>query len=127
MTSTARLRILLADDHALVLEGLRSLLDAQPDNPDALHMSGVIAHQTGKVQRAVTLITRAKKGYPAMPELHNNLGLALQSAGRIGEAEVRSLRMMREPVTTISSTAGAWADWAGAFCAWAEAAAMAAT
>lgn len=28
---TERLRILLADDHALVLEGLRSLLDAQPD------------------------------------------------------------------------------------------------
>ena len=28
---TERFRILLADDHALVLEGLRSLLDAQPD------------------------------------------------------------------------------------------------
>jgi DNA-binding NarL/FixJ family response regulator len=28
---TPRLRIVLADDHALVLEGLRSLLDAQPD------------------------------------------------------------------------------------------------
>ncbi|MEO6444383.1 MAG: response regulator transcription factor [Gemmatimonadaceae bacterium] len=28
---TDRLRIVLADDHALVLEGLRSLLDAQPD------------------------------------------------------------------------------------------------
>ena len=28
---TPRLRILLADDHALVLEGLRSLLDSQPD------------------------------------------------------------------------------------------------
>ncbi|MDP1857336.1 MAG: response regulator transcription factor [Gemmatimonadaceae bacterium] len=28
---TERLRILLADDHALVLEGLRALLDAQPD------------------------------------------------------------------------------------------------
>ena len=28
---TTRLRILLADDHALVLEGLRSLVDAQPD------------------------------------------------------------------------------------------------
>lgn len=28
---TQHLRILLADDHALVLEGLRSLLDAQPD------------------------------------------------------------------------------------------------
>lgn len=66
----------------------KKILDAQPDNPDALHMSGVIAHQTGKIERAVTLISRAKKGYPVMPELHNNLGLALQSAGRIGEAEV---------------------------------------
>ena len=28
---TQRLRIVLADDHALVLEGLRSLVDAQPD------------------------------------------------------------------------------------------------
>ncbi len=28
---TPRVRIVLADDHALVLEGLRSLLDAQPD------------------------------------------------------------------------------------------------
>lgn len=66
----------------------KKVLDAQPDNPDALHMSGVIAHQTGKTERAVALIGRAKKGYPAMPELHNNLGLALQSAGRVAEAEV---------------------------------------
>lgn len=66
----------------------KKVLDAQPDNPDALHMSGVIAHQTGKTERAITLIGRAKKGYPAMPELHNNLGLALQSAGRLAEAEV---------------------------------------
>jgi predicted TPR repeat methyltransferase len=66
----------------------KKILDAQPDNPDALHMSGVIAQQTGKHQKAVTLISRARKSYPAMPELHNNLGLALESSGRSDEAEV---------------------------------------
>ncbi|MBW7881568.1 MAG: response regulator transcription factor [Caldilineaceae bacterium] len=30
-TTTARIRVLLADDHALVTEGLRTLIDRQPD------------------------------------------------------------------------------------------------
>ena len=31
MTQTPPIRIVLADDHALVMEGLRSLIDRQPD------------------------------------------------------------------------------------------------
>ena len=47
-----RLRVVLADDHALVLEGLRSLLDAQPDmqvvgaaTDGALVVDRIRAHQ----------------------------------------------------------------------------------
>jgi predicted TPR repeat methyltransferase len=66
----------------------RKILDAVPEHGDALHMSGVLAYQTGKPQRALALITRARRHFPQMPELHNHLGLVLQALGRLDEAEV---------------------------------------
>lgn len=66
----------------------RKILDAVPEHGDALHMAGVLAYQTGRPQRALTLITRARRHFPQMPELHNHLGLVLQALGRPDEAEV---------------------------------------
>ncbi|MFO0573707.1 MAG: tetratricopeptide repeat protein [Polyangia bacterium] len=66
----------------------RKILDAVPEHGDALHMAGVLAYQTGKPQRALALITRARRHFPQMPELHNHLGLVLQALGRGDEAEV---------------------------------------
>ncbi len=54
----------------------RELLAREPDNPDALHMLGVIAHQSGEQEKAVGLFEQAIGANPKVPEYHNNLGEA---------------------------------------------------
>ncbi len=64
----------------------RQILKAEPSNVDALHLSGVIANQSGNHERAVELIGRAIRQDPRHSYAHNNLGLALQGQGRLPEA-----------------------------------------
>lgn len=64
----------------------RQVLQSIPDQPDALHLLGVIAHQTGRGIEAVDLITRAIAARPGFLEAHNNLGNVLQELGRLDEA-----------------------------------------
>jgi predicted TPR repeat methyltransferase len=64
----------------------RKVLTIEPNNPDALHMSGVVALQQGRPERALALIVRARNGYPRMPELHNHLGMAQRALGRSEDA-----------------------------------------
>ncbi|MBT5050853.1 MAG: tetratricopeptide repeat protein [Rhodospirillaceae bacterium] len=62
------------------------VLNFQPDNPDALHLLGVLAHQNGDNLVAVDLIKRAIEIHSDQPLYRNNLGLALASLGRHEEA-----------------------------------------
>jgi predicted O-linked N-acetylglucosamine transferase (SPINDLY family) len=64
----------------------RQVLEAEPDQPDALHMLGVLARQQGRAHEAVTLIGRALELRPDMAMAHNNLGNALLTLGRPREA-----------------------------------------
>ena len=64
----------------------RQLLDAQPDNFDALHLLGVVTAQTGRKQVAVDLIGRAVVLDPNRAEAHANLGILLRELGRLDEA-----------------------------------------
>ncbi len=64
----------------------QQILQAGPNQPAALHLLGVIAHQRGKNDIAVDLITRALAIKPDYAEAHNNLGLALQDLGNLDEA-----------------------------------------
>ena len=64
----------------------RTILEAKQDHPIALHLLGVIAHQTGKSHLAVDLITRALSLQPNLAEAHNNLGLVQQTRLRHKEA-----------------------------------------
>ncbi len=57
------------------------VLQAEPDNCDALHLRGVTALQAGDYASAVTLIERAI-GFRADPAYHANLGHALNCLGR---------------------------------------------
>jgi protein O-GlcNAc transferase len=66
----------------------RRILIQQPDHADALHLSGVIAHQTGRNQLAVDLIGRAIAIKRTEGLYHNNLGLALQALGQLDAAIV---------------------------------------
>ncbi len=68
-------------------EGLyRRILATRPDEPDALHLLGVIHHQRGQATQAVELISRALGRSPANPSYLSNLGLALAAAGREDDA-----------------------------------------
>jgi tetratricopeptide (TPR) repeat protein len=64
----------------------RRVLQKDPDNAEALHLLGVIAHERGRHSRAIQLIERALASLPEFPAAHVNLGNALRATGRLEEA-----------------------------------------
>jgi tetratricopeptide (TPR) repeat protein len=69
----------------------QQILQAEPNNPRALRLLGLIAFQVGKYDIAVELIGRALSFKPDYAEAHNNLGAVLQAQGRL-EAAIASFR-----------------------------------
>jgi tetratricopeptide (TPR) repeat protein len=67
----------------------RSVLAAEPDNPDALHLLGVVLYGRGELAAAIELIGRAIARRGDAPDYHCSLGEALRLAGRIREAGER--------------------------------------
>jgi predicted O-linked N-acetylglucosamine transferase (SPINDLY family) len=67
----------------------RQLLRADPDNPDALNLLGVMAHQAGSNEIAAELIGKAARLDPSNPNFLNNLGEASRASGRWEEAVAR--------------------------------------
>ena len=68
-------------------EGMyRQILKAEPDNPVALHLLGVIAHQSGANDVARDLIAKAIALKPDYAEAHNNLGNVLLELGRLEDS-----------------------------------------
>lgn len=72
----------------------RQILEAAPQHADALHMLGVVAHQTRRNAEAVDLIQRAIDRNPGVPAFHNNLGNALKAQGRLEQAEAAYRRAL---------------------------------
>jgi tetratricopeptide (TPR) repeat protein/2-polyprenyl-3-methyl-5-hydroxy-6-metoxy-1,4-benzoquinol methylase len=72
-------------EHALRLYD--DVLARDPDNVDALHLTGVVAHQQGRDEDAVVLISRAIARSPRAPAFRSNLAMALTALGRASEAE----------------------------------------
>ena len=64
----------------------QQILQADPKQPDALHLLGVLAHQAGKHDIAVDLITKSLAENPYFPDAHNNLGNVYKDMGRLDEA-----------------------------------------
>jgi tetratricopeptide (TPR) repeat protein len=64
----------------------RQVLAVQPDQADALHLLGVIAHQVGRHDLAVELIGQAIKRDGQNPVYFSNLGVALRDQGKLDEA-----------------------------------------
>lgn len=62
------------------------VLRQAPQHPVALHLLGLIAHQVGKNDIAIDLISKALAVKPDYYEAHCNLGFALQAAGRLNDA-----------------------------------------
>jgi len=62
------------------------VLQMQPDNFDALHLSGLIAAQSKNPARAVELISRALEINPGHADAHTNKGNALRKLGQFASA-----------------------------------------
>ena len=62
------------------------VLQRQPDHFDALHLLGVIAHQTRRTERGVALIKRAIGLNPKVAAANSNLGNALMDLKLSAEA-----------------------------------------
>ncbi|HMD54491.1 MAG TPA: tetratricopeptide repeat protein, partial [Phycisphaerae bacterium] len=85
----------LADAEALY----RQILAQEPNNADALHLLGVIAHQIQKNQPASELIGRAITLNPTVALYHNNMGLVHTALGRLtdaGESYRTAIRLQRD-------------------------------
>ena len=66
----------------------REILEIEPENPSALHLLGVIAHQVGDSEAAFPLIQQAIRTTPNYAEAHADLGLVFNALGRVDEAIV---------------------------------------
>ena len=64
----------------------REVLAAAPQQPDALHLMGVIALQVGKAEVAAGLIAEAIRFQDRNAVYHSNLGSAMRRLGRLDEA-----------------------------------------
>jgi tetratricopeptide (TPR) repeat protein len=73
----------------------RQVLAAQPDQADALHLLGVIAHQVGRHDAAVELIGQAIKRDGQNPIYFSNLGVVLKDQGKLDEAMIAYRQAIR--------------------------------
>jgi len=64
----------------------RDILTRDPGHFDALHLSGVLAHQTGRNEAAVALIGKAIAINNRVSTFHGNIGEAYRALGRYDEA-----------------------------------------
>jgi tetratricopeptide (TPR) repeat protein len=64
----------------------RQVLDLDPHHADSLHLLGVLAHQVGRNDVAVELITMAIASDKRPAAFHSNLGTAYQALGKFAEA-----------------------------------------
>ncbi len=63
-----------------------SILKEQPQNPDALHLMGVMAHQVGKNEIAIDLFEKAIRANPNEPDFYNNSGEAFRALKKYDQA-----------------------------------------
>src|SRR6476661_4527175 len=67
-------------------EVYRRVLEMAPDHPRALHYAGVLAHQQGRNEEALTLIERSVALMPDQADWYSNFGIVYQSGGRLTPA-----------------------------------------
>jgi len=77
-----------ADQWAAADEIYRSILEVAPDHADALHFSGVLAHQQARGEQAVALIERSLELEPERADWYSNLGIVMQDRFRLDDAIV---------------------------------------
>src|SRR5438105_2699839 len=81
----------------------RQILQQYPNQPDALHLLGVIAHQVRRHDVAIQLIRAAIEAGLRSPAAYNNLGEAYRAQRDFAQAE----RCYRESIARDPESAGA--------------------
>ncbi len=82
----------------------RRILEMQPDNPDALHLLGILATQSGRPGEAVPLLRRVTGQFPGTALYWFSLGTALKADGTLTEAVdafERALRLTPNDADTL--------------------------
>jgi predicted TPR repeat methyltransferase len=64
----------------------RRILEAAPEQPDAMHFLGVLSHQRGRSDAAIELIERSIALDPQHADRYNNLGNVLVESDRLPQA-----------------------------------------
>jgi predicted TPR repeat methyltransferase len=75
-----------AEQWAAAEDIYRRILEVAPNHVDALHFSGVLAHQRGRTEDAVALIERSLELEAGRADWHSNLGIVLQDQLRLDDA-----------------------------------------
>jgi protein O-GlcNAc transferase len=75
-----------AGDMARAEQTVRAVLQAQPDNVEALHLLGVSLHASGRLAEAVQPYEKALRLAPTRADVGNDLGTALAMQNRLDEA-----------------------------------------
>lgn len=100
MTSAAEAQQLLRAGRVAEAEAaFKQILDADPDNTEALNVTGLLALGDGATGRAIALLSRAAKQQPDDPLTQHHLGLAQEAAGDLAAAigcQQRALRAAPE-------------------------------
>lgn len=60
----------------------KQILEMNSDNPDALHLLGLNAYQSGKYEAAIKLIHKAIQNDPTKDHFYSDLGSALMAVGK---------------------------------------------
>jgi protein O-GlcNAc transferase len=71
------------------------ILRSDSRHADAMHLLGVLAHQTGRQDAAAVLIGNAIAEMPRMPAFHNNLGNVRKAQGRLDDADAAYLSALK--------------------------------
>jgi predicted O-linked N-acetylglucosamine transferase (SPINDLY family) len=71
------------------LEVCTQILQAQPDNPDALHLTALIYAKRSNFDKGIEYLEKAIAAAPDNVELHNNLGNIYKAAQKFEQAQVQ--------------------------------------
>jgi len=80
------IRLQQSDQWVAAGDVYRRILEVAPDYPDAVHYSGVLAHQQGQSEQALKLIERSLELEPGRADWYSNLAIVLRDRLELDEA-----------------------------------------
>lgn len=96
----------------------REILEQDPDNPDILHLLGLIAHQSGKHDIAIALVQKAIECNPHVPLFHLNLGniyVYLQDADKALSSYLQAVQIKSDYIEAYDKILSLKPDFAAAY------------